>query len=60
MHTKHDANDNRKSCELADEVRRGNDARAKMIFLEKYDVFIMNPLFGAGLSYHAKEMVGGR
>uniref|UniRef100_A0A914UZN2 KRIT N-terminal NPxY motif-rich region domain-containing protein n=1 Tax=Plectus sambesii TaxID=2011161 RepID=A0A914UZN2_9BILA len=53
--TKHDASDNRKSCELADEVRRGNDARAKMIFFEKYDVFIMNPLFGAGLCYHAKE-----
>lgn len=55
--TKHDASDNRKSCELADEVRRGNDARAKLIFLEKYDVFILNPLYGAGLSYQAQDTV---
>uniref|UniRef100_A0A9J2P047 FERM domain-containing protein n=1 Tax=Ascaris lumbricoides TaxID=6252 RepID=A0A9J2P047_ASCLU len=45
----------RKSCDLAEEVRRSNDARAKMIGDEKYDMFIMNPLFGSGLHYTNKD-----
>ncbi|VDK43447.1 unnamed protein product [Anisakis simplex] len=45
----------RKSCDLAEEVRRSNDARARMIGDEKYDMFIMNPLFGSGLPYSKKN-----
>lgn len=50
----------RKSCDLAEEVRRSNDARAKMIGDEKYDMFIMNPLFGSGLHYTNKDKVSCR
>ncbi|KAL3999126.1 Ankyrin repeats (many copies) family protein [Acanthocheilonema viteae] len=39
----------KKSCDLAEEVRRSNYARAKMMGYEKYDMFIINPLFGTGL-----------
>uniref|UniRef100_A0A915PUW4 FERM domain-containing protein n=1 Tax=Setaria digitata TaxID=48799 RepID=A0A915PUW4_9BILA len=42
----------RESCDLAEEVRRSNNARAEMMSYEKYDMFIINPLFGTGLHYH--------
>ncbi|MCP9260254.1 Krev interaction trapped protein 1 [Dirofilaria immitis] len=41
----------KKSCDLAEEVRRSNNARAKMMGYDKYDMFIINPLFGTGLHY---------
>ncbi|VDN92665.1 unnamed protein product [Brugia pahangi] len=47
----------KKSCDLADEVRRSNNARAKMMGYEKYDMFIINPIFGTGLHYdNANEL----
>ncbi|VDM13925.1 unnamed protein product [Wuchereria bancrofti] len=42
----------KKSCDLAEEVRRSNNARAKMMGYEKYDMFIINPIFGTGLHYN--------
>lgn len=41
----------KKSCDLADEVQRSNKARANMMGYDKYDMFIINPMFGTGLHY---------
>ncbi|EJW77932.1 hypothetical protein WUBG_11158 [Wuchereria bancrofti] len=43
----------KKSCDLAEEVRRSNNARAKMMGYEKYDMFIINPIL-VPLQYYAK------
>lgn len=51
----------KKSCDLAEEVRRSNHARAKMMGYEKYDMFIINPLFGTGLRYgNANQVNNGQ
>uniref|UniRef100_A0A0N5AJF2 FERM domain-containing protein n=1 Tax=Syphacia muris TaxID=451379 RepID=A0A0N5AJF2_9BILA len=42
------------SCDLAEETSRSNVVRAIMMSMEKYDMFIMNPLFGSGLEYDSK------
>ncbi|VDN31400.1 unnamed protein product, partial [Gongylonema pulchrum] len=57
--TEHDKNpsSSKRSCDLAEEVRRSNHARAKMMGYEKYDMYIINPLFGTGLQYNASSEV---
>lgn len=53
----------KKSCDLAEEVRQSNNARAKMMGYEKYDMFIINPIFGTGLHYgnaNANEVNNGQ
>ncbi|EFO17779.2 hypothetical protein LOAG_10719 [Loa loa] len=49
----YDRNSNitKESCDLAEEVRRSNNAKAKMMGYDKYDMFIINPIFGTGLHY---------
>ncbi|VDD87534.1 unnamed protein product [Enterobius vermicularis] len=42
------------SCDLGEETCRSNVVRALMMSMEKYDMFIMNPLFGSGLDYYNK------
>lgn len=45
------------SCDLGEETCRSNVVRALMMSMEKYDMFIMNPLFGSGLDYYNKANV---
>ncbi|MFH4974223.1 hypothetical protein AB6A40_000932 [Gnathostoma spinigerum] len=47
----------KRTCDLAEEIRKRNYITARMISDEKYDMFVINPLFGSGLRHPADDKV---
>ncbi|VDN08317.1 unnamed protein product [Thelazia callipaeda] len=56
-HDRNPSSSSKKSCDLEEAARRSNNARAKMMGYEKYDMFIINPIFGTGLHYDKRVVL---